>query len=286
MEPGLRRQVLESLRELLELVLVPELDHDLIRADARLEAGRPARRPRGPGRPERDRPALFLRGLRFAPASWAARSAATADRPSSTIRLRASSGHRDREQRAPRGRALGQLAAGEHPEHVVRELEQAEAVREGWTRASPRARRRSPRREPELVEQHARRRALLRRRRAARARRSRRATRGASRGRRPSRIEARAAWGSPASLAARQRRSPAISSQPPRSGAGRRRGWSRPCAPNRRRRARSPPRARNAGAAGAGSGGSGRRGARRAPGRLRGRRSGPRGLCPRPLAWD
>ena len=80
---------------------------------------------------------LDRRGRRRAPPFCAARSAALTVMPSCTIRRasrrRASSSGRD--EHRPR-MPLAQVAAGEHPEHLLGQLEQAEPVRDRRLRAS------------------------------------------------------------------------------------------------------------------------------------------------------
>ena len=77
------------------------------------------------------------RGLRAAPPACAARSAARTDIPSRVIRFASRLrvlvvGQREHGPRMP----LGQLAAGDHPEHLLRELEQPQPVRDGRLRAA------------------------------------------------------------------------------------------------------------------------------------------------------
>ena len=181
--------------------------------------------------------------------------------------------------------ALAQLAALDHREHVVGEVEQPHPVRDGRLRPADPLRDLAER-EPELVDQERAGPRLLDRGellagdvldereqervavvRLAHERRHRR--------------QAGLARGAPAPLAGDQL--PAAR----RGGGGRRRAGSRP-ARGRSRPGRARPRRRGACAAGAGSGGSPRRGARRARSRLR-RRSAPRGRGrgrgrPRPTA--
>ena len=171
------------------------------------------------------------------------------------------------------GVALGDLAAGEHPEHVLGQLEQADAVRDGRLRAAD-ALGHLAERELELVDQRRVRARLLDGARGSRARRSRRGRAAGCRGRR--------CCG----------RRPGSSAPPPRarraSGARRRSARSRRRVAAARRRAggrpgagstppgRRSPRARSGAAAAAGSGAPSRPGGGAArPGRLR--RSAPRG---------
>ena len=198
------------------------------------------------------------RGRRRAPPSWAARSVARTVRPSRATRrarrVRASSSG-TREHRA--GVALGQLAAGEHPEHLLGKLEQPQPVRDAGLRAA------DPlgdlaERELELVDQRRRRRGPPRPARGSRGRRSRRARGGACRGRR-SRGRGRAgSRGRPRGRRASGARRRRARSRP-RGAGGRRSAAGRPGGEATRRGRRSPP-ARTAGAAGARSGGSRRAG--------------------------
>ena len=106
--------------------------------------------------------------------------------------------------------ALGELAAGEHPQHLVRELEEPQPVRDGRLRAADalaRARRATGRTRPAARRRHA----LPRPPRAAPARRSRRA-RASSESRSSASRTSAGTSSMPASRAARHRRSPAISS--------------------------------------------------------------------------
>ena len=154
---------------------------------------------------------VALRSFVRAPAQRAARSAARTDRPSRddlARELAAAVVVGDREHGA--GVALGQLAALDHREHVVGQLEQPDPVRDRRLRPADalgdlaerrgRTRRAAPRS-----------RAPPRSARGPRARRSRRGRAAACRGRRP-RGSPPAPSARPASRAARQRRSPAISS--------------------------------------------------------------------------
>ena len=133
---------------------------------------------------------------------------------------------RDREHRARV--TLGQLAALDEPEHVVRELEQAQPVRDGRLRPCRPARR--PRRARARTRRAApRRRAPPRPPRAPRARRSRRGRAGACRGRRPrARAPARSGSRPPAPRASGARRRSARSRRPARGRTTT--GWTRPCA--------------------------------------------------------
>ena len=165
--------------------------------------------------------------------------------PSATIRrasrLRASSSGK-REHRA--GVALGQLAAGEHPEHLLRQLEQPQPVRDARLGAAD-ALGDLAERELELVDQRRRRRAPPRRATGSRGRRSRRARGAASRGRpRPGRA--------PGASRARPR-------APRASGARRRRARSRPAARGRTTTGWSTPWCRSDAASPAVASGSNRR---------------------------
>ena len=155
-------------------------------------------------------------------------------------------GHREHGARV----AFGQLAARDHPEHLLRQLEQAQPVRDRRLRAAD-AVGDLAERELELVDERRRRRAPPRPARAARGRRSRPARAGASRGRprrarAPAASQARFPRGAPAAFAGDQ----LVAARLPRPHDDR---LQEALLLDRARRGPMSPRARSGGAAGAGS---------------------------------